>query len=66
MLRLTSDEVLERSQMKKITGGATYNCRCTAGIGSWTGNYSNDQEAWEAIGRNCEGGMGMCHGSPQQ
>ncbi len=33
MLRLTSDEVLKRSQMKKITGGYTYTCHC--------GGYNN-------------------------
>jgi len=28
MLRLTSDEVLDRSQMKKITGGYDFQCHC--------------------------------------
>jgi natural product precursor len=28
MLRLTSDEVLGRSQMKKITGGRSWICTC--------------------------------------
>ena len=28
MLRLTSDEVLQRSQMKKITGGYSHTCYC--------------------------------------
>ena len=28
MLRLTSDEVLGRSQMKKITGGQSWICTC--------------------------------------
>jgi hypothetical protein len=34
MLRLTSADVLERSQMKKITGGVGgtfYNCSCSGG-----------------------------------
>ena len=47
MLRLTSADVLERSQMKKITGGyggsgcTYYSCHCTdGGSGSWSGCYS--------------------------
>jgi hypothetical protein len=28
MLRLTSDEILGRSQMKKITGGQSWICTC--------------------------------------
>ena len=33
MLKLTSKEVLERSQMQKVLGGQFYNCRC--GRGNW-------------------------------
>jgi hypothetical protein len=66
MLRLTSDEVLQRSQMKKITGGGKYYCECTAGPGKWEGNYGSDMEAARAIGTWCEGGMGTCSGAPQQ
>lgn len=62
MLRLSTNEILERSQMKKITGGLKYRCTCSAGPGEWTANYSSDQQAWEALGEWCEGGMGSCTG----
>ncbi|WP_291785095.1 hypothetical protein [Cecembia sp.] len=63
MLRLTSDEVLGRSQMKKITGGYGGNyryCHCTTGAGSWSGYYSSDQAAANAVAQYCEGGNGAC------
>lgn len=48
MLRLTSDEVLERSQMKKITGGYAYTCYCgnssnptSGGFYVWAGNTTS-------------------------
>ncbi|TDK51026.1 hypothetical protein E1898_00260 [Algoriphagus formosus] len=34
MLRLSTDEVLERSQMKKITGGSTQQT-CSLRCGNW-------------------------------
>lgn len=66
MLGLTSDEILERSQMKKITGGARFSCTCTGSVGSWEGNYSSTQQIIDAIGENCSSGEGSCHAMPQQ
>jgi hypothetical protein len=63
MLQLTSEEVLGRNQMKKITGGRRYSCQCTMGPGSWTANYSSDEQAWLALGEWCEGGAGTCSGA---
>lgn len=46
MLRLTSDEVLGRSQMKKITGGyqGAWVCTCSgqAPVTVWDGNSANE------------------------
>jgi len=39
MLRLTSDEVLQRSQMKKIAGGygwSAYYCQCVSSPGTYS------------------------------
>ena len=55
MLRLTSDEVLERSQMKKITGGYTYTCYCgnasnptSGGFYVWAGSTSDAMDVAHA------------------
>ena len=40
MLRLTSDEVLHRSQMKKITGG--YGSTCSIQCSNWTQSMQVD------------------------
>ncbi len=64
MLRLTSDEVLQRSQMKKITGGYgnhNYKCLCTGGsVGQWSGAYTG----WghlNSILTHCSSGTGSCY-----
>ena len=41
---LTSDEVLQRSQMKKITGGYSYTCYC----GNFTNPTSGSFYVWAA------------------
>ena len=64
MLRLSTDEVLERSQMKKITGGygGTYHylCVCKGSTGTWYGNYSSPSGALNAISNWCASGYGTC------
>ncbi|SFO16765.1 hypothetical protein SAMN04488519_104137 [Algoriphagus ornithinivorans] len=65
MLRLSTNEVLERSQMKKITGGygnCTYMaCHCTdGGAGSWTGYYCSGTEVTNATRRYCAS-SGVCN-----
>ena len=64
MLRLSSDEVLQRSQMKKITGGygcARVYCHCTdGGAGAWEGTYCSGQAVSGAIARNCAR-SGVCN-----
>jgi len=49
MLRLTSDEVLGRSQMKKIHGGNSYTCSCRGGspFYVWADNQSEAEEIAE-------------------
>ncbi len=62
-LKLTSDEVLERSQMKKITGGYgthNYSCRCSGSVGPWTGYYRTPLGALNAISTWCASGYGSC------
>ncbi|TVP48261.1 MAG: hypothetical protein EA341_11070 [Mongoliibacter sp.] len=66
MLRLTSDEVLGRSQMKKITGGARFTCSCSDGSTSWDGNYSTAMQISNAINNECGSAGGSCHAAPQQ
>ncbi len=65
MLRLTSDEVLEKSQMKKITGGygSVWYCYCTHSSGNY-GHYaalypSGEAALWDMANR-CQGN-GACH-----
>lgn len=60
MLRLTSEEVLGRNQMKKITGGLRWTCTCSMGPGQWSANYATAEAAWLALGEWCEGGAGGC------
>jgi hypothetical protein len=63
MLRLSTNEILERSQMKKITGGYgnhNYSCTCTGSVGQWTGYYSSPQGALNAISYWCASGYGSC------
>lgn len=60
LLKLTSDEVLERSQMKKIIGGATFRCNCYQSTGSWTGNYPDQATAEAQGGGHCASGIAQC------
>jgi len=65
MLRLTSDEVLQRSQMKKITGGygsgGHYSCKCKApAIGQWSHYYSSQSVANGSLLTNCSNQQGNC------
>jgi natural product precursor len=62
MLRLTSADVLERSQMKKITGGYgnSYYCHCIGSVGAWSGSYSSWGSAINSISTWCESGSGSC------
>ncbi len=69
MLRLTSDEILGRSQMKKITGGRTFTCYCgnvtqptSGGFYVWAGNV---QDAIEVAQAQCEGDPVTCGGAVQ-
>lgn len=63
MLRLTSEEVLGRSQMKKITGGfgsvGVY-CTCINSVGAWSGTYSSWGSAMNAAQYWCASGSGTC------
>jgi len=50
MLRLTSEEVLQRSQMKMVLGGGRFYCTCSGGgVGSWHGTYNSAQGIANAI-----------------
>jgi natural product precursor len=63
MLRLTSADVLERSQMKKITGGygaRTFSCHCIGSVGAWSGTYSGWGSAMQAVQYWCASGSGTC------
>jgi hypothetical protein len=63
MLRLSTSEILERSQMKRITGGYTagnYMCRCKDIPGEWRAWYSSQSAANGSIGPNCGSGGGYC------
>jgi natural product precursor len=63
MLRLTSDEVLHRSQMKKITGGygtVSVYCHCTGSVGAWSGTYSSWDAVRAAVVANCASEAGYC------
>jgi len=57
MLRLTSDEVLERSQMRKITGGYAGGCSNTACGGQAMVQCCSSQDY-------CSGPSGQCISRP--
>jgi natural product precursor len=61
MLKLSSEEVLERSQMKSVIGGARFRCNCYNSTGSWTGNYSDQATAEANGGGHCESGIAQCY-----
>lgn len=59
MLRLTSDEVLGRSQMKKITGGTAWHCQCGGGpVFTLWDDHVNPTEV-------CGNQSGWCRPAPQ-
>ena len=60
MLRLSSEEVLGRSQMKSIVGGGRFRCVCYNSTGSCTGTYSDKATAEAAGGGHCESGIAQC------
>lgn len=60
MLRLSSEEVLGRSQMKSVIGGARFRCTCYNSVGSWTGNYSDKATAEAQGGGDCASGIAQC------
>lgn len=60
MLRLSSEEVLGRSQMKSIMGGQRFRCTCYNSIGSWTGNYADKATAEAEGGGHCASGIAQC------
>jgi natural product precursor len=60
-LKLSANEVLERSQMKKITGGyGTYRCVCSGSVGSWTGTYASSGDAYAAGTIHCASAVATC------
>ncbi|WP_373523556.1 hypothetical protein [Aquiflexum sp.] len=65
ILGLTSDEVLGKSQMKKITGGSgncqRVYCHCTdGGAGAWEGTYCSAAEIQAAVSMYCAS-SGVCN-----
>ncbi|EMS34257.1 hypothetical protein C943_04075 [Mariniradius saccharolyticus AK6] len=62
MLRLTPDEVLERSQMKQITGGRAWRCTCgnNPPITVWDEDLSGSGEGPTQICREVYGTGGHC------
>ncbi|MCL6258544.1 hypothetical protein M3O96_05560 [Aquiflexum sp. TKW24L] len=63
MLRLTSDEVLQRNQMKHIVGGtSTWHCRC-GNDGPWFTVWTDGDPT---AATHCSGGAGStCRPAPQ-
>jgi natural product precursor len=63
MLRLSTNEILERSQMKKITGGygIYVYCHCTGSPGAWGATYNSWDEIRAAVEYWCASGAGYCN-----
>jgi natural product precursor len=59
MLRLTSEEVLERNQMAKITGGGYWRCSCSSSSPQFTVMANDDIEATQVAAAECGYG-GYC------
>ena len=53
MLKLTSEEVLERSQMKNITGDGYWHCRCSPSSSPFTVMANDDMEAAQVGAAQC-------------
>lgn len=66
MLRLSTNEILERSQMKAIVGGGRFRCNCVGSVGSWSGTYSDHSNAVAAGTQHCSSGVAECYSLAQQ
>jgi len=63
MLRLTAGEVLQRSEMKKISGGyggSRFYCVCSGSVGAWSGTYASLGDAYAAGTINCASAVAEC------
>jgi hypothetical protein len=60
MLRFTSGEVLQRSEMKKITGGGRWKCVCSGSPGTYTGTYSSYDAAMSSALTWCASNYATC------
>lgn len=56
MLRLSTNEILERSQMKKILGGGFWHCRCSSSGPRFTVMANDDIEATLVGAAQCGAG----------
>ncbi|MBN3584802.1 TIGR04149 family rSAM-modified RiPP [Algoriphagus aestuarii] len=65
LLKLTSEEILDRSQMKSIVGGGRFYCNCVDSVGSWSGTYSDHANAVAAGTLHCSSGVAECYSIPQ-
>jgi hypothetical protein len=66
MLRLSTHEILERSQMKSIIGAGRFRCVCVGSVGSWTGSYSDEANAVAAGTQHCSSGVAECRPLAEQ
>jgi hypothetical protein len=68
-LTICTEKVIKNEELINLRGGLSescpegrtrYQCQCSPGIGMWTGCYTSQSDANEAISEWCEGGTGSC------
>jgi hypothetical protein len=70
-LSINLEKVIKNEELVNLRGGyygsgdcpsgqTKYICQCSPGVGTWTGCYSSQSKANEAISEWCEGGTGSC------
>jgi natural product precursor len=58
---LFSEKALKQEEMIAIKGGVGYcNCQCIGSVGAWSGYYSSQGSANNAIWNYCSSGVGAC------
>lgn len=66
-LSINLNKVIKNEELMNLRGGYDYGggctnyiCQCSPGVGTWTGCYSSQSKADEAVEEWCDGGTGSC------
>jgi len=69
-LTISTEKLIKNEELINLRGGyyesdcasgrTRYYCQCSPGVGTWTGCYTSQSDANQAITEWCEGGTGSC------